>query len=75
MAQPKVVGEVRSFHGLAGFYRRFVPNFSTIVTPLNELVKKDPSKSFLLLKHEGEGDLMGHHGVDKTLPILKNKFY
>ena len=40
---PKNVGDIRSFHGLANFYRRFVPNFSTIASPLNELVKKDIS--------------------------------
>ena len=40
---PKNVGEVRSFHGLTSFYRRFVPNFSTVALPLNELVKKDVS--------------------------------
>ena len=38
---PKNVGEVRSFHGLASFYRRCVPNFSSLASPLNELVKKD----------------------------------
>jgi len=38
---PKNVGDIRSFHGLASFYRRFVPNFFTLASPLNELVKKD----------------------------------
>jgi len=40
---PKNVGNVRSFHGMASFYRRFVPNFLSLASLLNELVKKDVS--------------------------------
>ncbi|KAL4028533.1 hypothetical protein IC575_011730 [Cucumis melo] len=38
--RPSTVSEVRSFLSLAGYYRRFVENFSGIATPLTQLTRK-----------------------------------
>jgi hypothetical protein len=37
---PKSVHQIRSFLGLAGYYRRFIPDFSRIDKPMTELLKK-----------------------------------
>ncbi|GKV03839.1 hypothetical protein SLEP1_g16082 [Rubroshorea leprosula] len=52
--------EIRSFLGLAGYYRRFVGDFSRIALPMTRLIRKDTKfewtpeceKSFLTLKEK-----------------------
>ena len=39
--QPKTPTEVRSFLGLAGYYRRFIQGFSSIAAPLTRLTRKE----------------------------------
>jgi hypothetical protein len=56
---PRNIFEVRSFHGLASFYRKFIRNFSGISAAMMDTVKKrhkylhwmeQAEKSFNLLK-------------------------
>ena len=37
--QPTTVTEVRSFLGFVSYYRRFIPNFSKVAKPLNQLLQ------------------------------------
>jgi len=56
---PKTTETVRSFLGLAGYYRAYVKDLASIASPLNRLLKKDTpftwkdahQQSFDTLKH------------------------
>ena len=38
--RPKLVFEIRSFLGLAGYYRRFIEDFSRLAVPMTRLTRK-----------------------------------
>jgi hypothetical protein len=38
---PGSVTQIRSFLGLAGYYHRFIPNFSKIAKPMTKILEKD----------------------------------
>jgi hypothetical protein len=38
---PRSVTQIRSFLGLAGYYHRFIPNFSKIANPMTKLLEKE----------------------------------
>lgn len=56
---PTTKKQVRRFLGMTGWYRRFIPNFANIASPLTDTLKKsykfqmtnEAIKSFELLKH------------------------
>ncbi|PKU68398.1 RNA-directed DNA polymerase [Dendrobium catenatum] len=64
---PQSFTDVRRFHGLASFYRRFIQNFSTLAAPLTELLKTD---KFLWTK---EAEFSFEHLKEKvtTTPVLR----
>ena len=64
---PTPVGEIRSFLGLAGYYQRFIENFSRIAKPMTKLLKKD-TKFKWTEEREGSFQELNKHLV--TAPVL-----
>ena len=58
---PKNVGEIRSFHGLASFYREFIRNFSVVCNAMTKTMRGD------------KRDFKWTHGAHKSCKTLKQK--
>ncbi|KAJ9544849.1 hypothetical protein OSB04_024556 [Centaurea solstitialis] len=64
---PKTPTEIRQFLGLAGYYRRFIANFSKIAQPLTTLTQKD--KKFIWGEKQEEAFQLPKHKLCNA-PIL-----
>ena len=47
---PKNAGDVRIFHGLATFYRKFIKNFSHVCAPILDTIKGGKKVNFVWTK-------------------------
>ena len=66
---PKSKLDIQSFLGLAGYYRRFIKNFSSITPPLIEQTKKNCKSEFHWGKEANEAfETLRHYLVQP--PIL-----
>ena len=63
---PKSIAQLRSFLGLASYYRRYVRNFAKIAAPLHALSGKT------LEKVGNEGTLVWNSEADTAFQTLKN---
>ena len=61
--RPITKKQIGGFLGLAGFYRKFIPNFSEIAAPLTDLTKTDPPNRVK--------DWLSHH--EKAFQTLKSR--
>ena len=67
---PTTKKQVRSFLGLSGYYRRYIPDYATIASPLTDLVKKNaPNKVYWENIHQQAFDKLKEALTNE--PILK----
>ena len=55
------MSEVRSFNGLASFYRKFIKNFSVVCNAMTETMRRDKK------------EFKWTHGANKSFETLKQK--
>lgn len=68
---PKNIKELRSFLGMAGYLRRFVPNYSALTFPLTQLTKKDMPYEWTDVHQEAFQEVKDHIASAVMLSIPK----
>nr|GEU50084.1 hypothetical protein [Tanacetum cinerariifolium] len=74
---PSTIHDIRSFYGLASFYRRFIQNFSSLIVPLTECMKggrftwtSEAATAFDILKAKvTEGSVLALPNFDEVFQV------
>lgn len=67
---PRGISEVRSFHGMASFYRKFVRNFSHVCAPILNTIKGGIKCHFKWIEEANKGFEMFKTKIEE-LPTLR----
>lgn len=67
---PKTIKDIRRLLGLAGFYQKFIPNYSEVTTPISDLLKKNRKK--FTWTEEADAALRKLKTLLVTAPVLSN---
>ena len=67
------MSKVRSFLGLAGYYRKFVEGFSRIVAPLTKLTRKDVKYDWVDTCQQSFEELEGRLTLAPVLGLLNRR--
>lgn len=70
MALPKSVFELRNFHGIVSFYRKFIKNFSEINAPIIETIKKDKQPFRWTVEAKNSFQLLKKKITEKPIFVL-----
>ena len=69
---PRSATEVRSFHGLVSFYRKFINNFSGICVPLIDIIRGDRNEFKWTIATVRSFELLKKKVTKKLLLVLPN---
>lgn len=69
-ARPKTVKDIRRLMGLAGFYQKFIGNYSRITSPITDLLKKNKKK--IVWTTEADSAFTELKAALTSAPILGN---
>lgn len=70
--RPKTTTEIKRFIGMTSWYRKFICHFSTLVAPLNDLIKAKKKNQSIVWTPEAEASFVKLKEALVSAPILRS---